>query len=195
MEELLQNIPQDEMKIVGGDLNGHVGRASDQNETCHGGLGYGTKNQEGQTILQFATIFELAILNIYFTKLEEHKITYKSGNNCSQIDYFLTDKKNIKIFSDCKVIPGESLTAQHRLLLTEFTMFEPAKTREKRKAQIKWKELTTPAGTEFLNDIENLLRGNGSHLTTDEIWQRFKIFTKNKATEYLGASKESVQEG
>ena len=70
------------MKIIGGNLNGHFGSPSDQNETCHAGFKYVTKIQEAETILHFATIFETAILKTYFTKREAHKITYKCGNNC-----------------------------------------------------------------------------------------------------------------
>ena len=43
-------------------------------------------------------------------------ITYKSGTNRSQIDIFLVRKHDRLDCKDCKVIPGESSTKQHRLV-------------------------------------------------------------------------------
>jgi len=38
---------------------------------------------------------------------------------CSYIDFFLIRRSNIKIFLDFKVILGESLTTQHRVLVID----------------------------------------------------------------------------
>ena len=49
-------------------------------------------------------------------KKEEHLITYKSGGNSSQIDFIITRRVDLKEMRDCKVIPGEEVVSQHRLL-------------------------------------------------------------------------------
>ena len=42
---------------------------------------YGDKarNAAGQMVVDFATRMEMAVLNTYFKKREEHRVTYKSG--------------------------------------------------------------------------------------------------------------------
>ncbi|KAK4323664.1 hypothetical protein Pmani_005638 [Petrolisthes manimaculis] len=60
---------------------------------------------------------EMAVVNTYFKKKEEHRITYKSGGRSTQVDYILCRRGNLKEFGDCKVVPGESVAKQHRVLI------------------------------------------------------------------------------
>ncbi|XP_020233683.1 craniofacial development protein 2-like [Cajanus cajan] len=119
LEGVIQGIPMGEKIFLGGDLNGHVGGDSRGYEGFHGGHGLGVANREGKTILDFSLAFDLTIVNTCFKKREEHLITYKSGMVCSQIDFFLVRKSDRKFCMDCKVIPGESLTTQHRVLVMD----------------------------------------------------------------------------
>ena len=43
--------------------NGHVGADRSGAERWHGGHGYGSRNEEGRTILQCAQMYDLAIAN------------------------------------------------------------------------------------------------------------------------------------
>ena len=54
-----------------------------------------------------------------YKKREEHLITFKSGLVKSQIDYFLVRKVDCLKCNDCKVIPGERLVSQHRILVLD----------------------------------------------------------------------------
>ena len=85
----------------------------------HGGLGFGGRNSGGVSILDFAVAYDLAIVNTYFRKREEHLITFKSGNARTQIDYFLVRANNRRWCRDCKVLPSECLMTQHRLLVLD----------------------------------------------------------------------------
>jgi len=67
------------------------------------------------SILDFAVAYELSIVSSYFKKKEEHLITFKSGNTSTQIHYFLMRASSRKLCRDCKVIPNEGLTTQHKL--------------------------------------------------------------------------------
>ena len=42
---------QNEKVVIGGDLNGHVGQINEDYDKIHGGYGFGTRNNEGKTIL------------------------------------------------------------------------------------------------------------------------------------------------
>ena len=98
-------------------------------EGLHWGYGLGEINVEGKSILDFSSAFDLTIANTCFRKREEHLITYKSGVSCSKIDFFLIRKSDRKICLDCKVIPGESLTTQHRVMMMDVRVKRKAKRR------------------------------------------------------------------
>ncbi|KAH1189168.1 hypothetical protein GmHk_20G056992 [Glycine max] len=96
-------------------------------------------NGEGKSILEFSEALDLSIANTWFKKREEHLITYKSGGICSQIDFFLIRKSDRKYCLNCKVIPGESLTTQHRVLVMDVRIRDRAKRRSPLVApRIKW---------------------------------------------------------
>ena len=105
--------------MIGADLNGHVGKGNDSFKHIHGGHGYGTQNAEGRKVLETAEELDLFIANTGFAKREEHKITFKSGNNQSQIDYLLVRRNKRKEVLDCKVIPGEAVVQQHRICVMD----------------------------------------------------------------------------
>ena len=46
-------------------------------------------------------------------------ITYKSGNRRTTIDYILVKRTDLKAAKDCKVIPGESIAMQHRIIVID----------------------------------------------------------------------------
>ena len=43
-----------------------------------GRYGAGTRNGEGSIVVDFAKRMNLAIINTYFNKKDEHRVTYKS---------------------------------------------------------------------------------------------------------------------
>ncbi|GJU68269.1 retrovirus-related pol polyprotein LINE-1 [Tanacetum coccineum] len=52
--------------ISAGDLNGHIGATTEGYSSVHRGFGYEVRNEEGHSILDFATAHDLAIVNSYF---------------------------------------------------------------------------------------------------------------------------------
>jgi len=102
-----------------GDFNGHIGRRGDGYETVHGGFGFSKRNSGEMSILDFAVAYDLAIVNSYFKKKKEHLITFKSGSTRTQIDYLLMRTNDKRMCRDCKVIPSECLTTQHRSLVMD----------------------------------------------------------------------------
>ena len=97
------------------------------------------RNSEEVSILDFAVAYELSIINSYFKKREEHLITFKSGSTRTQIDYFLVWENSRWWCRDCKVLPSECLTTQHRLLVLNMEI--RGAIRKKRKVgvyKVKW---------------------------------------------------------
>ena len=107
-EETVEMISREERVIVGADLNGHVGVGNNGDEDVMGRHGMGERNDEGQTVVDFAKRMELVISNTLFQKKLGHKITYSSGGRNTQVDYILLRRRRLKECSDTKVIIGES---------------------------------------------------------------------------------------
>jgi hypothetical protein len=53
---------------IGGDLNGHVGSTRVGFDGVHGGFGYRSRNQERESILNFALAYDLFVMNTFFRK-------------------------------------------------------------------------------------------------------------------------------
>ena len=53
-----------------------------------------------------------------FKKRESHLVTFRSGQHSSQIDFILARRKDRRDCLDCKVIPGECVVPQHKLVLS-----------------------------------------------------------------------------
>ena len=60
----------------------------------------------------------------------------------SQIDFFLMKRIDRLTCKDCKVIPGESITSQHRLLVLDVVMKKQLrKMRDIKSSRIRWQNL------------------------------------------------------
>ncbi|WKY13292.1 hypothetical protein Q1695_004255 [Nippostrongylus brasiliensis] len=139
LHEKTAEIPQEEMIVVAGDLNGHVGARKDGYK-CHGGFGYGTRNEDGERILEYACSHDLVITNTAFRKRPSHLISFYSGNARSQIDYVLVRRRDAKFVSDAKVVPYETVATQHRPLICTMKFTPPKQMRIERcgRERIKW---------------------------------------------------------
>ena len=62
-------------------------------------------------------------------------ITFRSGSSASQIDFFLTRKVDRGCCTNCKVVPGESVVTQYRLLILDIQI---RKRFRKLDLKIKW---------------------------------------------------------
>jgi hypothetical protein len=57
-----------EKLFIGGDLNGYVGSTRVGFDGVHEGFGYGSRNQEGEGILNFTLAYDLSVVNTFFRK-------------------------------------------------------------------------------------------------------------------------------
>ncbi|XP_065323990.1 uncharacterized protein LOC135931055 [Gordionus sp. m RMFG-2023] len=104
LDEAVMEIPKDDLVIIGGDLNAHVGKARDSYKRHHEGFGYEERNDEEEHVLIFVQAFDLALTNTYYRKKDSHLITYESGTRKAQIDYMLISRRRLKDVIDCKII-------------------------------------------------------------------------------------------
>ena len=119
---MVSTVSTSEKLFIGGDLNGHVGATNVGFERVHGGFGYGSRSQEGEDVLNFALAYDLLIANTVFKKRESHLVTFRSGQHSSQIDFILTRREDRRDCLDCKMIPGECVIPQHKLVVADFRL-------------------------------------------------------------------------
>lgn len=183
---------EEKNEVIGADFNGHVGQSNNGYEACHGGFGYGCRNSEGETLLSFCTQYNLTIMNTFYAKKEKHLITYSSGGANTQIDYILCDNSMRNMMRDCKVILGEELVSQHRLLISEFVVRKVTRMAQKnvREEKITWYKLPeTPDLIIILQEYVNDIIEASDDLDINELWNAFQDGCILKARELLGITK------
>jgi hypothetical protein len=112
---------------VCGDLNGHVGADVDGFEGVHGGYGFGSRNVEGEMLLEFADAMGLAVMNTWFKKEDGRLVTYVSGGRKTVVDYILVRKAERKMMQNVNVVQGEPCILQHKLLIGVMVLRESLK--------------------------------------------------------------------
>ncbi|KAK3561573.1 hypothetical protein QTP86_010656 [Hemibagrus guttatus] len=141
LDEVMESIPTGERVVIGADFNGHVGEGNRGDEEVMGKFGVKERNLEGQMVVDFAKRMDMAVVNTYFQKREEHRVTYKSGGRRTQVDYILCRRGNLKEISDCKVVVGESVARQHRMVVCRMTLMVCKTKRSKIEKKTKWWKL------------------------------------------------------
>jgi len=107
------------MVVLAGDMNGHVGLISVGYDGTHGGYGFGDRNADGFTILEFADGLNLVICNTLFMKQESKLVTYIAGSAKSTVDYIMVmpgDKVKVR---NVMIIPNEEYVPKHKLLVMD----------------------------------------------------------------------------
>ncbi|KAK3565383.1 hypothetical protein QTP86_007361 [Hemibagrus guttatus] len=74
LDEVMESIPTGERVVIGADFNGHVGEGNTGDEEVMGKFGVKERNLEGQTVVDFAKRMDMAVVNTYFQKREEHRV-------------------------------------------------------------------------------------------------------------------------
>jgi len=109
---LVSCVPQNEMVVFAGDMNGHIG-------SSNGGFGYGSRNADGSRILEFADWLNLVICNTLFMKQEAKLVTYVAGPVKSTVDYIMVQQEDKAKVRNVKVISCEECVPKHKLLVMD----------------------------------------------------------------------------
>ena len=171
---------------LGVDLNGHVGEENIGDEEIMGRYGAGTRNKEGSMVVDFGKRMDLAIVNTYFKKKDEHRVTYKSGEKSNQIDYVMCRRRNLKEMCDCKVILNECVAKQHRIVVGKMVLMAKKKKAEKVKPKIQWWKLKETSYQEaFRQEVTRILGGKDG-LPYD--WDKTAEMPRKTAKTVLGVT-------
>ncbi|KAK3553841.1 hypothetical protein QTP70_012189 [Hemibagrus guttatus] len=157
-------------------------------EEVMGKFGVKEKNLEGQMVVDFAKRMDMAVVNTYFQKREEHRVTYKSGGRRTQVDYILCRRGNLKEISDCKVVVGESVARQHRMVVCRMTLMVCKKKRSKIEIEKKtkwWKLKKEECCEEFRQKLRQAL---GGQVVLPDDWKTTAEVIRETGGKGLGVS-------
>ena len=186
LDEVVETIPEQERVVIGADFNGHVGEGNRGDEAVMGRHGYKKRNAEGQSLVDFAVRKDMAVVNTYFKKKEEQRVTFKSGGRCSQVDYILCRRVNLKYVSDCKVVVGESITSQHRTVVCRMRLVVKEKKSVRLEPKIKWWRLKEKdCQIKFRDEVTQALGGVEEGIND---WTSMARVLKETARKALGVT-------
>ncbi|KAK3552447.1 hypothetical protein QTP86_011718 [Hemibagrus guttatus] len=188
LDEVMESIPTGERVVIGVDFNGHVGEGNTGDEEVMGKFGVKERNLEGQMVVDFAKRMDMAVVNTYFQKREEHRVTYKSGGRRTQVDYILCRRGNLKEISDCKVVVGESVARQHRMVVCRMTLMVCKKKRSKIEIEKKskwWKLKKEECCEEFRQKLRQAL---GGQVVLPDDWETTAEVIRETGRKVLGVS-------
>ncbi|KAK3572550.1 hypothetical protein QTP86_000444 [Hemibagrus guttatus] len=182
----MESIPTGERVVIGVDFNGHVGEGNTGDEEVMGKFGVKERNLEGQMVVDFAKSIDMAVVNTYFQKREEHRVTYKSGGRRTQVDYILCRRGNLKEISDCKVVVGESVARQHRMVVCRMTLMVCKKKRSKIEKKTKWWKLKKEECFEEFR--QKLRQALGGQVVLPDDWGTTAEVIRESGRKVLGVS-------
>ncbi|KAK3573579.1 hypothetical protein QTP86_028181 [Hemibagrus guttatus] len=186
LDEVMESIPTGERVVIGADFNGHVGEGNTGDEEVVGKFGVKERNLEGQMVVDFAKRMDMGVVNTYFQKREEHRVTYKSGGRSTQVDYILCRRGNLKEISDCKVVVGESVARQHRMVVCRMTLMVRKKKRSEIEKKTKWWKLKKEECCEEFR--QKLRQALGGQVVLPDDWETTAEVIRETGRKVLGVS-------
>ncbi|XP_071703872.1 uncharacterized protein [Rutidosis leptorrhynchoides] len=192
LDEVVRSCPADHRLLIGGDLNGHIGTDSEGYTGVHGGFGYGVRNEEGRSILEFAIAHELVVANSFIKKTEAQLATFHSGGHSTQIDYLLLRKGDLRACGDCRALTTWTCSSQHRLLVMDLVL-QRRVSRRVRPAQprILWKSLNEVKAKTFKASVLERVEARVETVThgdADQMWNSLASIIRDEAKESLGVA-------
>ncbi|XP_071727016.1 uncharacterized protein [Rutidosis leptorrhynchoides] len=192
LDQVVRMCPLDHRLLIGGDLNGHIGTNVEGYPGAHGGFGYGVRNEEGLSILDFAVAHDVVVANSFFKKTNAQLATFHSGGNSTQIDYLLLRRGDLRTCGDCKALTDLTCSSQHRLLIMDLVLRRRV-TKSVRPVQptILWKKLNGEKAETFKTLVVERVEAEAemvSHEDADQMWNCLASVIREAAKEALGVA-------
>ena len=144
------------MFVLAGDMNAHVGKRQNSEETI-GNYRWSSRNREGQDLMELLARNQLVVVNSFFQKMESHKITYRSGNNRTEIYLLIVRSCQRNRVRDCKVLAGEHITSQHKPLVYEMWIGRDKQRRRKQRQVIRLRKCEAEVMKKYKNEVDRKL--------------------------------------
>ncbi|CAF3366853.1 unnamed protein product [Rotaria sp. Silwood2] len=119
VEEAIEKVPKKDVIIITGDWNAKVGTDNTGWESVMGRYGYGSRNERGERLLEFAAEHNLFICNTRFQQTSNRKWTWESpdGIHKNMIDLVIVQKRWKTSVTNCRTFQGADISSDHSLVL------------------------------------------------------------------------------
>ena len=136
VEKMMGLVEVGTMLCVAVDFNAQMAETGD--EESIGRYGWGTRNREGQGIVEMVIGNGMVVAGSFFQKSDSHKVTYRSGNHKTELDLLVVRRQQLCRIKDCKAIAGEYVTTQHKPVVFIVRMQKTRKSGMQGRKTIKW---------------------------------------------------------
>jgi exonuclease III len=202
LQQILDDSPEHDMKIVLGDFNAQVGKDNEGWEEAMGQQGLGERNDNGERLLSYCSVNKLKVGGSLFTHKDIHKGTWRSPNGLTvnQIDHICLSRRWISSLQDVRVNRGADVGSDHYLVTARIQM--KLKSLGKKKAHqaldldvLKAKDVQTKFCLE-LNNRFSLLEEKEDiiELGIEEYWKKIKDTVTDTAKKVIGQRRGSIKE-
>jgi len=192
---LVSCIPQNEMAVLAGDMNGHVGSSNVGYDATHRGFGHGDRNADGSRILEFADGLNLRVCNTLFMKQESQLVTYAAGPVKSTVDYIIVRQEDKAKVQNVKVIPNEECVPKHKLLVMDMQFSTRKRRRKKFEPRVRgWKLKEEKTCEEYQNMVKDkVAEAEWKCTDVNEHWQQMMMQLSDMLAHLLSFSLNTPQ--
>ncbi|CAI5450270.1 unnamed protein product [Caenorhabditis angaria] len=152
------------VRIVCGDFNGAIGKTSTQEHPTVGryGLKTITRNDNGESLIDFANSKRLAILNTHFKKKRSAYWTWRGPNEKSRsmIDYFMIKESRRFMIRDINTFNSNYNLSDHRLLRLTINVAHRDISRKLRRPRERMDRVVKLDKLEYLRSLDSNLDSN-----------------------------------
>ncbi|CAN0605143.1 unnamed protein product, partial [Ectocarpus sp. 12 AP-2014] len=122
LEKVYDDLPNNSIKIILGDLNAQVGKEAMYRPTIGPNSLHDICNDNGTRLVNFAISKNISISSTYFPHKNIHKQTWKSpdGVTLNQIDHVLINSRFKSSIFDVRSYRGADANSDHFLVMAKF---------------------------------------------------------------------------
>ena len=197
---ILKNKSSKDITLFLGDLNAKVGKCNVGIEHIMGREGLGTKNDNGDRLIDFCTRQELVIGGTLFPHKDIHKATWVSPDERTknQIDHICINKKFRNSLLDVKARRGADANTDHYLVTATLQLKlkavqKPQQTRVKFDTKKLKNEQIRAEFTLTLRNRFLALQEEDGESNVNEDWDKIKNAIINTSSEILGPQKNEAK--
>jgi len=180
-----------EVRIVMVDFNAKVGKHSEPGVT--GVYGLGTKNKQGETLIEWCRTHYMSISNATFNQHKRRLYAWNSPGDLftNQIDYICISQHFRNSVRNCKTLPGADCNSDHILLVMQMIcklkkIKNPNKKgRSNISALLQNPQLASEFKIEIKNRFSALDISEQDETSAEEDWKEFEIIPQKQRKKFF----------